>query len=124
MVGVVSLSSQTRAFRRSKYHAQKVKCDGITFDSKREYLHYLVLRDRQKRGEINALEVHPRIHLHATGADGIKRKIGEYELDFRFWDALKRERRFQDVKGFEVPLSIWKIRHAEAEYGIEIEIVK
>lgn len=120
----MTVSSQHRAFTRSKYHAKKVKCDGITFDSKREYLHYLVLRDRKQRGEINALEVHPRIDLHATGPDGIKRKIGAYELDFRFWDALKRERRFQDVKGFEVPLSMWKIKHVQAEYGITVEIVK
>jgi hypothetical protein len=101
----MTVSSQHRAFTRSKYHAKKVKCDGITFDSKREYLHYLVLRDRQKR-------------------DGIKRKIGAYELDFRFWDALKRERRYQDVKGYAVPLSMWKIKHVQAEYGITVEIVK
>lgn len=111
-------------FGRNKYRAQKVRCDNITFDSRREYLHYLVLRDRKQRGEINALEVHPRIDLHATGPDGIKRKIGQYEVDYRFWDCIKRERRYQDVKGFDVPFSLWKIRHAEAEHNIKIEIIR
>jgi hypothetical protein len=124
MVGAVSLSSQTRAFTRSKYHAKKVRLDGHCFDSKREAAVYCELKLLAKAGHINALEVHRRIPLHATGPDGIKRKIGEYECDFVFWDALKKTRRYQDVKGFMVPLSMWKIKHCEAEYGIVVEIVR
>lgn len=120
----MSLSSQTRAFRRSKYHAQKVKIDGFTFDSKREAAHYAELKLLEKAGHVNAIEVHPRFNLHATGSDGIKRKIGQAILDFRYWDAREKRRRYVDVKGKDLPMSKWKRKHVEAEHGIKVEIVK
>lgn len=113
------------AFRlRSKYGAKRVKLDGHSFDSKREAAVYAQLKLLAGKGEINALEIHPRLDLHATGKDGIKRKIGAYELDFRFWDAGEKCRRHIDVKGFDHPLGKWKRAHAEAEYGIAIELWK
>lgn len=41
---------------RSKYGASKVTIEGITFDSKREAQRYLVLRDKEKAGEISNLQ--------------------------------------------------------------------
>ena len=108
----------------NKYRAQKTRLDGFTFDSKREAAHYAELKLLEKAGHVNAIEVHPRFNLHATGADGIKRKIGQAILDFRYWDAREKRRRYVDVKGKDLPMSKWKRKHVEAEHGIVVEIVK
>ena len=120
----VSVSSQTRAFTRSKYHAKKVRLDGFTFDSKAEAACYAELKMLANAGHINALDVHPRFDLHAIGTDGIKRKIGQAVLDFRYWCCREKRRRYVDVKGMDLPLSQWKRKHLEAEYNITVEIVK
>lgn len=120
----MTVSSQHRAFTRSKYFAKKVKLDGHCFDSKREAAVYCELKMLAKAGHINALDVHPRFDLHATGTDGIKRKIGQAILDFRYWDAQEKRRRYIDVKGMDLPLSKWKRAHLEAEYEIKVEIVR
>jgi len=108
----------------NKYRAKKVKLDGITFDSKREAAHYMDLRLLERAGKVNAIQVHPRLDLHAHGEDGIKRKIGQAELDFSYWDCERKQRRWIDVKGMDLPLSQWKRKHIEAQYGITVEIVK
>lgn len=120
----MTVSSQHRAFTRSKYHAKKVRIDNYCFDSKREAAVYCELKMLAKAGHINALDVHPRFDLHATGTDGIKRKIGQYEADFRYWCCQRKERVILDVKGYMTDLSRWKIRHFEAEYKTPIEIRK
>lgn len=107
---------------RSKYRACRVTLDGHSFDSKREAAVYAQLKLLAQAGEINAIEVHPRIDLHTLDASGVKHKIGAYELDFRFWDAREKRRRFVDVKGFQTPLSDWKRKHAIAEYQIDVEL--
>ena len=115
-------TAQRFAFKRSKYFAKKVKLDGITFDSKLEAKVYGDLKILERAGKINALDVHPRMDLHTTGADGIKRKIGAYELDFRFFCTEAKQRRYVDVKGHQTSLSDWKRKHAMAEYGIVVEL--
>lgn len=120
----VSRSAQTRAFTRSKYFAKRVRIDGHCFDSKREAAHYMDLRLLERAGKVNAINVHPRIDLHAHGADGVKRKIGQAELDFKYWDCERKGWRFVDVKGMDLPLSQWKRKHIQAEYGISVEIVR
>jgi len=42
---------------KSKYRAQKVTFDGITFDSKKEGLYYLKLKDMERCGEISNLRL-------------------------------------------------------------------
>jgi hypothetical protein len=116
--------TQTRAFSRSKYFAKKVKLDGQTFDSKRESVVYASLKMLADRGEINALEVHPRFDLHVNDSTGIKRKIGQAVLDFKYWDTRDKRRHYVDVKGMDLPLSKWKRAHIETEYGITVELWK
>lgn len=41
----------------NKFHARKVWVDGRQFDSKVEADRYLVLKDKQRRGEITVLNV-------------------------------------------------------------------
>ena len=40
----------------NKYHAKKIKADGMTFDSKHEYRRWQELCEMQERGEIRDLE--------------------------------------------------------------------
>jgi hypothetical protein len=115
---------QLRAFNRSKYFARKVKLDGYCFDSKREAAHYVGLKKLAELGEINALQVHPTFDLHVHGPDGIKRKVGRAEMDFRYWDTRDKGWHVLDVKGMDLPLSKLKRAMVEAEYGITVEVVR
>jgi len=44
-------------FAKNKYNAKKVTFDGITFDSKKEGLYYLRLKDMLSHGEIQDLRM-------------------------------------------------------------------
>ncbi len=49
--------------RKSKYRAIKTKVDGITFDSRAEACFYNELLFLQKAGEINIIELQPKVYL-------------------------------------------------------------
>lgn len=52
--------------RKSKYRNKKTKIDGypgIVFDSRKEARHFLRLKEREKRGEINSLKLQPKFKL-------------------------------------------------------------
>jgi hypothetical protein len=117
-------TAQRFAFKRSKYHAKKVRIDDFTFDSKREGAVYMDLKLLAQAGKINALEVHPRLDLHTIDSNGIKRKVCTHVVDFRFWDAEAKERKWLEVKGFDHAEGKLKRKWAEAEYGIQIEVRK
>lgn len=56
----------TKGFKRkngTKYNNKKVTIDGIEFDSKREGMRYLVLKDAQESGVISNLELQPKFEL-------------------------------------------------------------
>lgn len=108
----------------NKYRAKRVKLDGIVFDSKREAAHYRGLKKLAELGEINGLQAHPRYDLHVHGPDGVKRKVGVAEMDFRYFDTRDKEWHVLDVKGYDLPLSKLKRAMVEAEYGIKVEIVR
>lgn len=67
------------AVRRSKFGNVRGQIDGLTFDSQAEGRRYLALRDRQARGEISALTVHPTYRFEHAGV-----KIGRYTPDFSY----------------------------------------
>ena len=48
---------------RSKYYSKKVTVDGITFDSKKEYLRYRELMLLESAGVISGLELQKRFEL-------------------------------------------------------------
>lgn len=80
--------------RANKFGAKKTRIDGIVFDSKAEAMHYLVLKDRQRKGEISDLSLQPKFYLVVNGL-----KVGTYTPDFMYqeggqWVAV-------DVKGFK-----------------------
>ena len=69
----------------NKYHAQKAKVDGYTFDSRKEAERYLVLKCLLKTGKIRDLEVHKTFHLIPKQTDEhgkvLERKC-DYIADF------------------------------------------
>ncbi len=99
----------------------------IHFPSKAEAKRYGELMLEQRAGLISALMLQPGFHLHANhvGAslDNWGIKIGTYVADFRY---VRQDKIIiEDVKGgADTPLSAWKRKHAEAQYGIKIQIVK
>ena len=56
--------------KKGRYgNVKKITEDGITFDSKREYLRYVDLKLLLKAGEITDLEVHPKYPITIGGID-------------------------------------------------------
>ena len=69
---------------RNKFGAKKTQIDGIVFDSKAEALHYLLLKDRQRKGQISHLSLQPKFYLVVNGL-----KIGAYTPDFLYIEGQK-----------------------------------
>jgi len=119
-------------FKRNKYHATKVSFDGITFDSKKEGLHYLRLKDMQSRGEISGLrlqvpyELLPAVYrdevVHLKTKDKTVRKLIQrpvtYVADFVYEQDGKEI--VVDTKGVRLPDYIIKKKMMLALKGIEI----
>ena len=70
--------------KENKYHARKTTVYGITFDSKREAEYYLILREKQRLGEIKSIDLQPTYTL----LDGFRDNTGKeqkpitYTADF------------------------------------------
>jgi hypothetical protein len=110
----------------AKYHNKKVHWGEMKFDSIREFERYQELALMEKAGVINDLTCQHKMPLTCGGVP-VKSKKGRqlsYWVDFKYWDVEKDDVRFEDVKGFDTPLSSLKIAMVEAENGIEIEIVR
>jgi hypothetical protein len=101
---------------RHKYNAVRCELDGIKFASKRERDAYATLKLLERAGKISGLMLQFRYDLNAFGG----KKVGEYRADFVFTE--NGQRKTIDVKGFMTPLSKWKIKHAELQYGMTVEI--
>jgi len=84
-----------------KYRAKRTTVDGITFDSKKESLHYLELKQKEKLGHISELTLQPRFVLQEkfTDNEGNKIRAIEYVADFSYKECGRVV--VHDVKGFE-----------------------
>ena len=60
---------------RSKYHNQKTRIFGITFDSRHEANRYLELRQMEKDGKISALQIQVPFELVPSQKDGSGRVV-------------------------------------------------
>lgn len=119
-------------FTRNKYHAKKVEFYGITFDSKKEGLYYLELKDMERRGEISNLrlqvpyELLPAIYrdevVHLKTKDKVVQKLVQravyYVADF-VYDKDGKEYVI-DAKGMRLADYILKKKMMLALKGIEI----
>lgn len=117
---------------KNKYHASKVVFDGITFDSKKEGLHYLRLKQMQQEGKISDLrmqvpyELLPAIYreevVHLKTKDKIVQKLVQravvYVADFVYTEG--GVEKVIDAKGMRLPDYILKKKMMFALKGIEI----
>ena len=116
----------------NKYHAKKVVFDGITFDSRKEGLYYLKLKDMERRGEISNLrlqvpyELLPAIYrdevVHLKTKDKVVQKLVQravyYVADF-VYDKEGKENVI-DTKGMRLADYILKKKMMLALKGIEV----
>ena len=100
----------------SKYKNIKVKLDGITFDSKKEAVHYAYLKNLEKRGIITDLQLQTKLDFKIDG-----KKIFTYKPDFEYNDEFGHH--IVDVKGVQTPVFKLKKKLIEAQYNIKIEII-
>jgi hypothetical protein len=123
-----------------KYNNIEVVCDGKRFDSKKEMQRYLVLKEAEKRGEINCLTLQPKFELipavRETYIKHLKTKDKEcertlqlaitYTADFSYYHGDKYI--VEDVKASKMCLSdkyVLKAKMMFALKGIKIrEIYK
>lgn len=106
---------------RSKYGAIRTTVDGITFDSKGEANRWCELKLLKLAGQIKDLVHQPVFQLQVRGPDHVV-VIGHYRADFSYME--NGNLCVEDFKGVMTPLSRWKIKHTEAQYGITVRIIR
>ena len=111
--------------RRGKYNARPVTWYGIQFDSHAEGERYLKLREKQDRGEITALEVHPVFVLEPPFIYRGKRiQAITYAPDFTYQEG--RTLVAEDVKGgkatqtevFRLKAKLFKRKYPQYDFRI------
>lgn len=115
--------------RPSKYHNVKSEyydpdlMESITFDSKKELEYYLILKDRQKRGEIDDLRRQVSITIQPSFIyKGKTIRAITYRADFIYIDKKDGLTHIIDVKGLKT--EIYKLKKKLLQYqGYEIEEV-
>lgn len=111
----------------SKYKNDRTEIDGFKFDSKKEAEYYLILKDREKRGEIRHLNRQYKIIIQPafTDSKGNKIRAITYKADFYFYDVKLKAWRIIDVKGSKATLTeVYKLKKKLLAYkGIIIEEV-
>lgn len=95
---------------KSKYNNNKVKYQGLTFDSKKEFEYYLILKDKEKRGLVFNIkrQVPLEIQPPFTDKTGVKHRAITYKADFVYTDRLTGKTRYIDVKGFKT--DVYKLK--------------
>lgn len=110
--------------KRNKYNAVKTTVDGVTFSSRKEAQHYILLKRRALLGEITHLELQPAFPIVIDGSQvrypGSNRPM-KYVADFSYFDNGKRV--IVDCKGVDTPVSKIKRAITEHVYRVKIEVV-
>lgn len=103
----------------SKYKNKKVVYKDMKFDSKKEYLRYLVLEDMQRKGEISEMKTQvPFVLIPPFQLNGKKYKGIRYIADFVY----KKDGKviIEDTKGYRT--DVYKIKRKLMAYIHKIEI--
>lgn len=104
----------------NKYHAIKVRDDGFTFDSKGEHKRYCELKQREKAGEIEGIQVHPVFKAKINNI-----LVCKIELDFQYYDKQKNKIIYEDFKGVYTAISRLKHKLLRALYPqVDLQIVR
>lgn len=111
----------------NKYSNEKFEYKGMKFDSKAEFHYYLLLEDRQRKGEIRDLQRQVVFELQPAFRDSEGRAIRaiKYIADFVYYDTDTGKRHIVDVKGSKaMETEVFKIKAKIMAYqGNEIEEV-
>jgi hypothetical protein len=103
---------------RPKYGARITEYNGVKYHSNREAQYAAELDLLIRAGKVQYWVRQMDFVLHVEGI-----AIGKHVVDFRIADE-HGQVRYVEIKGVDTALGRWKRKHAEAEYGIEIEVVK
>lgn len=104
----------------SKYKNKKVFVDGIEFDSKKESEYWLVLRHRERFGEIENLRRQER-YLLIPKQDG--ERASYYVADFAYYDRRHDKEIVVDVKSAftrKMPVYVLKRKLMLFVHGIKV----
>lgn len=111
----------------AKYFAKKVWLDGYCFDSEMEAEYYQLLKEREKKGNITLLKVHPSTTLQSSFTKNGKDYHGiYYEADFAFIDFTidGSKNRMVDIKGYLTDEFLIKQKLFEKLYPeMELEVL-
>jgi len=99
---------------KHKYYAKPTELDGIKFASKLEARYYKRLKSRQMAGEV--VFFLRQVPFHLPGQTRYVVDFVEFLTDGTV--------HFIDVKGIETDMFKLKKRQVEAEYPVEIKVVK
>ena len=118
--------------RANKYSAVKKKVGKHTFDSTREANRYKHLKRLEQQGLIEELTLQDPFTLTLdNGTPILIRSKGypngrkaRYVVDFVYFDYEKDAWVYEDVKGFDTPLSRLKRAIVETMYDIRIDVIK
>ena len=117
---------------KNKYHAKKVNILGIEFDSKKEGMRWLLLKDMERQGLISNLQrqvpfellpaIYEDVTVHLKTKDKIERRLKQrsvnYIADFTYTKDGKQI--VEDTKGLRLPEYILKKKMMLALLNIEI----
>ena len=109
--------------RKAEYYDPGLK-DTITFDSEKERDYYLLLKDRERRGEIIDLKRQVEIEIQPGFIlpSGEKIRPITYRADFTYYDNIDSSVHIIDVKGYKT--EIYKLKKKLLAYqGYYIEEV-
>ena len=109
---------------KSKYNNSKVTYQGLTFDSKKEFEYYLILKDKEKRGLVFNIKRQVPLEIQPAFTDktGVKHRAITYKADFVYMDRVSGKVKYIDVKGFRT--EVYKLKKKLLAYkGIIIEEV-
>lgn len=106
--------------RTDEIGKRKRTVGGVLFASVREAKRFVVLRQRERIGEIADLQLQEKFPLHAVTPKGARVRLGEYRADFTYRITKTGLWVTEDSKGHRTRDYIWKKKHVEAEYGITI----
>lgn len=108
--------------RKSKYNNKKVPFDGYNFDSIGECIRYQQLREEEKEGLIEDLQVQPSFRLKAKIVSKGKPNGQEivYRADFGYYDLRSMQMEYEDYKGVET--AVFKIKKAFVKYFYDVDI--
>lgn len=100
---------------RSKYHAHPVTVDGRRFASKREAARYVVLRLKERAGQIRNLRCQVPVPIVVNGET-----VTRWVADFVYEEAPEWRTIHEDCKGYRTDLYKLKKKLVAVAAGIEI----